>query len=111
MYACIVFGFTVLLVQDIISVSYTHLDVYKRQGLFSLYVKGEDASVVAENIKKVVDTLKKDVDISAAKEYTALQLSLENAPIDVSNVKNVKLDKFSYAAVGNVAKLPFADEL
>lgn len=87
------------------------LDKYANAGLFSLYVKGEDASVVAENIKKVVDTLKKDVDISAAKEYTALQLSLENASIDVSNVKNVKLDKFSYAAVGNVAKLPFADEL
>ncbi|CDO92175.1 unnamed protein product [Kluyveromyces dobzhanskii CBS 2104] len=86
-------------------------DKYTNAGLFSLYVKGEDASVVAENIKKVVAALKKDVDLSAAKEYAALQLALENSPVDISKVKNVKLDKFAYAAVGNVAKLPFADEL
>ncbi|KAG0670943.1 ubiquinol-cytochrome c reductase core subunit 1 [Kluyveromyces marxianus] len=87
------------------------LDKYANAGLFALYVKGEDAAVVGENIKKVVAALKKDVDLSVAKEYAALQLALENASADVSNVKSVKLGKFSYAAVGNVAKLPFADEL
>ncbi|KAM3165253.1 Cytochrome b-c1 complex subunit 2, mitochondrial [Lachancea thermotolerans] len=93
------------------------LDQYSNAGLFSLYVKGSDAAVVSENIKKVVAALKAGKDISAAKGAAALQLALHNEtaafPVQLSldNVKDFKLGKFSYAAVGDVAKLPFADEL
>lgn len=87
------------------------LDKYENAGLFSLYVKGSDASAVSANIKKVVSELKAGKDLSAAKEYTSLQLALENVELDVTGVKDFKLGKFSYAAVGDVSQLPFADEL
>lgn len=86
-------------------------------GLFTLFVKGPNASTVSENIKKVVSELKKGKDISAAKEYASLKFALDNetalppAALKLDSVKNVKLNKFSYVAVGDVSNLPFADEL
>lgn len=92
-------------------------DQYSNAGLFSVYVKGPDATVVSENIKKVVAALKAGKDISVAKDAAALQLALHNDtsafPVQLSldNVKDFKLGKFSYVAVGDVANLPFADQL
>ncbi|EDO19255.1 hypothetical protein Kpol_1050p115 [Vanderwaltozyma polyspora DSM 70294] len=93
------------------------LDKYSDIGLFSLYVKGSDAELVSQNIKKVVSELKKDTDISVAKELTSLQLTLENEqnaePVELKldSVKSFKLPKFSYVAVGDVSKLPYLDQL
>ena len=94
------------------------LDKYADTGLFSLYVKGADASVVASNIKKVVSELKQGKDISVAKEATSLLLALKNKnslelvkDIKLDAVKNFKLSKFSYVAIGDVSKLPYLDEL
>lgn len=87
------------------------LDKYENAGLFTLFVKDSDAAVVSSNIKKIVSELKTERDLSVAKEYTSLQLALENVELDVSSVKKFKLGKFSYAAVGNINQLPFADEL
>ncbi|SCV04853.1 LAMI_0H19966g1_1 [Lachancea mirantina] len=98
-------------------VSKAKLDKYTNHGLFSLYVKGPDASVVASNIKKVVSELKAGKDISKAKDIAAAQLAVESeasfAPVEIKfdNVKDFKLGKFSYVAVGDVSQLPFADEL
>ncbi|SCU83673.1 LADA_0C12860g1_1 [Lachancea dasiensis] len=93
------------------------LDTYSNAGLFSLYVKGADAKVVSENIQKVVAALKKGQDISVAKEAASLQLALKNETdlfseqLSLDKVKDFKLGKFSYAAVGDVSNLPFADQL
>lgn len=98
-------------------ISKAKLDKYSNAGLFSLYVKGTDASTVSSNIKKIVSELKAGKDISVAKNYTSLQLALENetalAPTQLSldAAKDFKLGKFSYVAVGDVNNLPFADEL
>ncbi|SCW04621.1 LAFE_0H17590g1_1 [Lachancea fermentati] len=93
------------------------LDTYANSGLFSLYVKGPDASTVSANIKKVVSELKAGKDLSGAKAYAALKLAVDNdasaTPVELKldNVKDFKLSKFSYVAVGDVSNLPFADEL
>lgn len=90
---------------------------FKDIGLFTLFVKGPDAAVVSENIKKVVSQLKKGKDISVAKELTSLKFALENdgavppAELKIDSVANFKLNKFNYVAVGDVSKLPYADEL
>lgn len=89
-------------------------------GLFSLYVKGSDAAVVAKNIKEVVSSLKKGKDISVAKELAKVESELANEqsilpenhePLKLDAVKNFKLGKFSYVALGDVSKLPYLDEL
>lgn len=86
-------------------------------GLFVLNLLDADASVVTENIKKVVQGLRKGINLSKAKDYAKLELELENqlslVPRDLSfdAVKDFKLEKFNLAAVGDVSKLPFADEL
>ncbi|SMN22859.1 similar to Saccharomyces cerevisiae YPR191W QCR2 Subunit 2 of the ubiquinol cytochrome-c reductase complex [Maudiozyma saulgeensis] len=88
-------------------------------GLFSLYVKGSDATVVAKNIKEIIANLKKGQDISVAKELAQVEFALANEqsilpetqePLKVETVKNFKLGKFSYVAIGDVSKLPFLDE-
>lgn len=89
---------------------------YAQSGLFTLFVIG-DAQTVSTNIKKIVTSLKKSQNISAANKYTAAQLALANdnalAPlsIDFSKVKDFKLGKYNYVAVGDVNNLPYADEL
>ncbi|AET38518.1 ubiquinol--cytochrome-c reductase subunit 2 Ecym_2822 [Eremothecium cymbalariae DBVPG len=92
-------------------------DKYAHNGLFSLYFEGSDPAAVSANIKKVVADLKAGKDISSAKQYTELQLALENecalSPVNMNlaNVKDIKLGKFNYVAVGNVNNLPYAVEL
>ena len=39
------------MVQEIVPVSYTHLDVYKRQGLFCL---GDNICYLSEKIQKII---------------------------------------------------------
>lgn len=86
-------------------------------GLFTLAVKGPDATQVAQNIKRVVSELKKGKDLSVAREYAALQFAVENdgavppATLNAEKVGNFKLGKFNYVAVGDVSNLPYADEL
>ncbi|SCU80643.1 LAFA_0C00386g1_1 [Lachancea sp. 'fantastica'] len=98
-------------------ISKVKFDSYSNAGLFSLYVKGADAAAVSDNIKKVVSSLKKSQDISAAKDATVLRLALKNETepfaqtVSLDKVKDFKLGKFSYAAVGDVSNLPFADQL
>lgn len=98
------------------SISSASFEKYSQAGLFSLYVKGE-ASAVASNIKKVVSALKGGVNLSSATGYTATKLALANdsaliaSEIDVANVKDFKLGKFNYVALGDVHNLPYADEL
>lgn len=93
------------------------LDKQSTTGLFVLSVKGAEADVVSENIKKVVSQLKQGVNLSAAKEYVSLQYAMDadNAvspvPLNFDSVKDFKLDGFNYVAVGDVSKLPYADEL
>lgn len=93
------------------------LERFNGSGLFTLYVKGPDAATVAQDVKKVVSELKKGKDLSVAKEYATLKLALENdsaivpADLKIDSVGNFKLADFSYVAVGDVSKLPFADEL
>lgn len=93
------------------------LDKHSTTGLFTLFVKGPDASQVSENIKKVVSELKQGKDISVANEYASLKYSIEAdatvAPVELKfdSVKYFKLGKFNYVAVGDVSKLPYADEL
>lgn len=97
-------------------ISKIKFDKYNDVGLFSLYVKG-DASTVSSNLKKIVSELKTGKDISLAKDITNLQLALQGeaaispVELDISSVKDFKLRKFSYVAVGDVSNLPFADEL
>lgn len=78
-------------------------------------MKNGDATVVSENIKKVVGELKKSQDISKATELAKLKLGTEtSSPVDIKfdGVKDFKLDdKFNFAAVGDVSKLPFRDQL
>ncbi|SCV05109.1 LANO_0H00232g1_1 [Lachancea nothofagi CBS 11611] len=98
-------------------ISQVKFDKFSNAGLFSLYVKGADAKVVSENIQKVVAALKKGQDISVAKDVAALQLALKNETeafpeqLSLDKVKDFKLGKFGYAAVGDVSNLPFADQL
>ncbi|SCU97585.1 LAME_0F20164g1_1 [Lachancea meyersii CBS 8951] len=98
-------------------ISKVKFDSYSNAGLFSLYVKGPDAKAVSENVQKVVSSLKKTQDISVAKDATALRLALksETEPfveqLSLDKVKDFKLGKFSYVAVGDVSNLPFADQL
>lgn len=89
-------------------------------GLFSLYVKGSDAFLVSKNIKDVVTSLKKGQDISVANELTKVEKSLRNEssnlpiteePLKLDGIKNFVLTRFNYAAVGDVSRLPFLDEL
>lgn len=93
------------------------LQRFNGAGLFILYVKGPDSTQVSQNIKKVVAALRKGQDLSAAKEYATLKFAIENdgavpaVQLDTKDVSSFKLDKFNYVAVGDVANLPYADEL
>lgn len=93
------------------------LQRFQDAGLFALYVKGPDAATVAQDLKRVVSELKKGKDLSVAKEYAALKIALDHdgcsvpAELKIDNVGNFKLGDFNYVAVGDVSKLPFADEL
>lgn len=88
---------------------------YPDVGFLTFSVKNGDATVVSENIKKVVGELKKSQDISKATELAKLKLGTEtSSPVDIKfdGVKEFKLDdKFNFAAVGDVSKLPFRDQL
>ena len=92
-------------------------EAYGDIGLFSFYVKGPDATKVSENFKKVVSELKKGKNISVAKELTSLKYALENesslppSELKLDSVKEFKLGKFNYVAVGDVSKLPYAEDL
>lgn len=89
------------------------LNKYLDCGLFTLYVKDTDPSVVANNIKSIVTDLKASIDISIVKKLAELDLQMEDAtPVEISfdKVKNFKLDKFNYVVVGNVSNLPYSDE-
>lgn len=92
-------------------------DKYPDTGFLTIKVKSGDATVVAENIKKVVKELKKSNDVSKAVELTKLQLATESSSsqavdIKLDGVKDFKLDdKFNYVAIGDVSKLPFRDQL
>jgi ubiquinol-cytochrome c reductase core subunit 2 len=98
------------------SVSKATLNRYSQAGLFTLFVKGDAASVSA-NIKKVVSALKGGLDLSSATGYASVKLALANesaiAPVelDLAKVKDFKLAKFNYVALGDVSQLPYADEL
>ncbi|AMD22459.1 HHL311Cp [Eremothecium sinecaudum] len=93
------------------------LDKFSDCGLFSLYVQGANTSEVSANIKKIVVDLKAGSDLSVASEYSALQLALENecafTPVELAlnKVKDFKLGKFNYVAVGDVSNLPYAEDL
>ncbi|KAH3672693.1 hypothetical protein WICMUC_004099 [Wickerhamomyces mucosus] len=97
-------------------VSDAKLNKYSQAGLFTLFVKG-DASQVSENIKKVALLLKSGVDISSASGLASTKLALASEAsvvphqVDVSKVKDFKLGKFNYVAIGDINNLPFADEL
>ncbi|QLG72272.1 hypothetical protein HG535_0C06270 [Zygotorulaspora mrakii] len=86
-------------------------------GIFSLFVKGSDAKKVSEDFKKVISELKKGKDISVAKDLTALNFAIANETssplpeLKLDSVKNFKLGKFNYVAVGDVSNLPYAEEL
>lgn len=89
---------------------------YSQAGLFTVIAKSSDASAVAADIKAAVAQLKAGLDLSAAKALAATELALAEETtgvkaVDVSAVKNFKLGKFNYVAVGDVNNLPFADEL
>lgn len=95
----------------------TKLDKHSTTGLFSLSVKGADADVVSQNIKKLVSQLKQGVNLSSAKEYISLQYAIDTdadvapAQLNFDSVSDFKLGEFNYVAVGDVSKLPYADEL
>jgi len=97
-------------------ISEVKFNKYAQSGLFTLAVKG-DSTTVSSNIKKIVSSLKKSTNISIANQLTAAQLALSNdsalvpLSLDVSKVKDFKLGKFNYVAVGDVNNLPYADEL
>lgn len=98
------------------AVAKSALNKYSNAGLFTLYVKGE-ASTVSANIKKIVSSLKSGVDLSGATALASTKLALANevaleaTALDLSKVKDFKLSKFNYVALGDVNNLPFADEL
>ncbi|CCD26903.1 ubiquinol--cytochrome-c reductase subunit 2 NDAI_0J00110 [Naumovozyma dairenensis CBS 421] len=99
-------------------VSSSKVDFYNnKNGLFILNVIGSNPEIVNNSVRKLVTELKKNIDLSVTKEYARLELELENQfklkplEIDFGKVKNFKLDKFNYAAVGDVSKLPFLDDL
>lgn len=97
-------------------ISEVKFNKYAQSGLFTLAVKG-DSSTVSSNIKQIVSSLKKSTDISVANNYTNAQIAFANdtaitpLSLDVSKVKDFKLGKFNYVAVGDVSNLPYADEL
>ena len=80
-------------------------------GLFKLFVKNEDPNVVTKEIKEVVSTLKKGLDISEAVALTKSQLPAESLAKDLEKVKSFKLGDFSFVALGDVSNLPFKDDL
>lgn len=80
-------------------------------GLFKLFVKNEDPDVVTKEIKEVVSTLKKGLDISGAVALTKSQFPTEFLAKDLEKVKLFKLGDFSFVALGNTSKLPFKDDL
>ena len=90
-------------------------------GLFTMFVKDADAKVVSENIKSIVQKLKRGVDISGAKELARTRLvnngelsSCEvcGEELNVDTVKDFRLgSKFNYVALGDISRLPHADEL
>lgn len=92
-------------------VSDAKFDSYSGAGLFSLYVQGTNATKVSKNIKTIVSSLNSGKDISGAKSLTSTVLALRETPLSLDSVKNFKLEKFNYAAVGKVSSLPYADEL
>jgi ubiquinol-cytochrome c reductase core subunit 2 len=97
-------------------VSEAKFNKYNQVGLFTLYVKGAP-SAVSSNIKAIVSSLKKGANISSAVPLTQTQLALSNETsistfdLDVSKVKDFKLGKFNYVALGDANQLPYADEL
>lgn len=77
-------------------------------GLFKLFVQDEDSHVVSKQIKEIVSKLQNGIDISGGVGLTKLELpQLEN----VDKVKNFKLDKFNFVALGDVSNLPFKADL
>ena len=93
------------------------LQKFSDGGLFTLTVRDQDSSVVSANIKKIVADLKKGKDLSPAVNYTKLKNAVQNehvfnaAESKLDGVKDFKLGKFNYVAVGNVSNLPYLDEL
>ncbi|CAI6921604.1 ANL_collapsed_G0058510.mRNA.1.CDS.1 [Saccharomyces cerevisiae] len=93
------------------------LDKFTDGGLFTLFVRDQDSAVVSSNIKKIVADLKKGKDLSPAINYTKLKNAVQNesvsSPIELNfdAVKDFKLGKFNYVAVGDVSNLPYLDEL
>ncbi|CAL9734492.1 cytochrome b-c1 complex subunit 2, mitochondrial [Monosporozyma servazzii] len=77
-------------------------------GLFKLFVQNEDSTLVTKEIKEIVSKLKNGIDISGGIGLTKLESpGLEN----VDKVKNFKLDKFNFVALGDVSNLPFKADL
>ncbi|CAI4862650.1 CQS_1a_G0057040.mRNA.1.CDS.1 [Saccharomyces cerevisiae] len=98
-------------------ISSAKLDKFTDGGLFTLFVRDQDSAVVSSNIKKIVADLKKGKDLSPAINYTKLKNAIQNesvsSPIELNfdAVKDFKLGKFNYVAVGDVSNLPYLDEL
>lgn len=92
------------------------LNKYNQAGLFTLFVKGSPVEI-SSSIKSIAAALKKGLDISSAAPLTQTQIALSNegavipTELDVSKVKNFKLGKFNFVALGDVSQLPYADEL
>ena len=88
-------------------------------GLFTLFVKSSDASVVSKNIKEIITLLKIGKDISSAKAVTKVSSILKNElselpialqELNLESVKSFKLCKCNYVAVGDVSNLPYLNE-
>lgn len=93
------------------SISNVSFDKFNNAGLFTLSVAGSNAASISSAFKSIVKTLKSGVELSSAVPLTKTSLALASESLDVAAVKNFKLGKFNYVAVGNVSELPFADEL
>lgn len=91
----------------------SHVDNYNdSHGFFNLYVKGSNPEGVTEEIKKIVSDLKNGVDLTPAKQLTELNEGANALNgLKAESLKNFKLGKFSYAAVGDVSKLPYLEDL
>lgn len=98
------------------AVSHATLNKYSQAGLFTLFVKG-DAATVSTNVKKVAAALKGGVSLSSATTYASVKLALANesaispVELDLAKIKDFKLGKFNFVALGDVNGLPYADEL
>lgn len=77
-------------------------------GLFKIFVKDNDPTLVTKEIKEVVSKLKNGVDISTSIALTKLKFPQAS---NIDKTKTYKLNDFSYVALGDVSRLPFKDDL